>query len=54
VRARRASEVLASTATIIDMIEVGDVQVEGVLRDALGAHVRQALQVPMQDAVQLV
>jgi DNA-binding FadR family transcriptional regulator len=54
VRARRASEVLASTATIIDMIEVGDVQVEGVLRGALGAHVRKALQVPMQDAVQLV
>jgi DNA-binding FadR family transcriptional regulator len=54
VQARRAAEVLASTATIIDMIALGDLQVEAVLRDALGAHVRKALQVPMQDSVQLV
>jgi DNA-binding FadR family transcriptional regulator len=54
VRARRASEVLASTATIIAMIEAGDASVGEVLHDALGSHVRQALRVPVLGAVQLV
>jgi hypothetical protein len=53
-QARRAGEVLASTATIIAMVEAGDVRVGEFLRSALDTHVRQALEVPVLGAVQLV
>ena len=54
VHARRVGEVLASTATIIAMIGRGDPAVGEFLHDALDSHVRQALQVPVLGAVQLV
>ena len=54
VRARRATEVLASTATIIAMIEAHDIAVGDFLLDALDSHVRNALEVPVLGAVQLV
>jgi GntR family transcriptional regulator, transcriptional repressor for pyruvate dehydrogenase complex len=53
VRARRAAEVLDSTASIIAMIDAGDVEVGDLLLRALDSHVRKALEVPM-GAVQLV
>ena len=53
-QARRAAEVLASTARVIDMITAGDGEVEPYLRVALGSIVRKALQVPMGSPVQLV
>ena len=54
VQATRVAEVLASTETIIAMIEKGDVGVEAFLRDALDSHMRKAMQVPMRETVQLV
>lgn len=54
VRARRAGEVVRSTATVIDMIEAGDADVDVFLHDALDSHVRKALQIPMRNPVQLV
>jgi DNA-binding FadR family transcriptional regulator len=54
VRARRADEVLASTATIIAMIDAHDAGVGDFLLGALGSHVRKALEVPVLGAVQLV
>lgn len=52
--ARRAAEVLATTASVIEMIDVGDSQVEPYLRVALGSIVRKALRLPMGSPVQLV
>jgi GntR family transcriptional repressor for pyruvate dehydrogenase complex len=54
VQARRMAEVLASTAEVIRSVEAGDESVEGFLRSALDRHMRKALQVPMQETVQLV
>jgi GntR family transcriptional repressor for pyruvate dehydrogenase complex len=54
VRARRATDVLDSTATVIAMIDAGDPEVEGFLRRSLGAIQRKALRVPVHDPVQLV
>ena len=54
VQARRVAEVLASTAEVIRLVEAGDAGVESFLREALDRHMRKALQVPMQETVQLV
>lgn len=54
VQARRMTEVLASTAEVIRSVEAGDDSVEDFLRSALDRHMRKALQVPMQETVQLV
>ena len=54
VRARRATDVLESTATVITMIEAGDPEVEAFLLQSLDAIQRKALRVPVHDPVQLV
>jgi DNA-binding FadR family transcriptional regulator len=54
VRAKRASGVLQSTATVIDMIEAGDPAVEEFLRESLDSIHRKALRVPARNPVQLV
>ena len=54
VRAQRQAEVLERTAEVIRLVEAGDPAVEDVLRAALDRHMRKALQVPMQEPVQLV
>lgn len=54
VQARRVAEVLDSTAQVLAMVEARDPAVEDLLHRALDRHMRKALQVPMQDAVQLV
>jgi DNA-binding GntR family transcriptional regulator len=54
VRARRASDVLDSTATVIAMIEAGDPAVEAFLHESLGTIQRMALKVPVRNPVQLV
>ncbi|MEY2569952.1 MAG: hypothetical protein QOE63_302 [Acidimicrobiaceae bacterium] len=54
VRAKRANDVLASTARVIEMIEGGDVGVEALLRDSLDSIQRKALRIPVRNPVQLV
>lgn len=54
VRAKRANDVLESTATVIDMIEVGDARVEELLRESLDSIQRKALRIPVRNPVQLV
>jgi GntR family transcriptional repressor for pyruvate dehydrogenase complex len=54
IRARRANDVLESTATVIDMIAAGDTGVEPFLRQALDSVVRKALRIPVRNPVQLV
>jgi GntR family transcriptional repressor for pyruvate dehydrogenase complex len=54
VQARRVGEVLESTAQVLALIEARDPAVEDLLHRALDRHMRKALQVPMQDTVQLV
>jgi GntR family transcriptional repressor for pyruvate dehydrogenase complex len=54
VRARRAADVLQSTATVIALLEAGDPAVEEHLRTTLGAIQRKALSVPVGNPVQLV
>jgi GntR family transcriptional repressor for pyruvate dehydrogenase complex len=53
-QAKRTAEVLESTATVIAMIEAGDEGVEAYLHRSLDSHMRQAIQVPLGEAVQLV
>jgi len=48
VRARRASEVLESTANIIELITAADAKVEEYFRSALASIVRKALSVPIE------
>jgi DNA-binding FadR family transcriptional regulator len=54
VRAKRASDVLDSTATVIELIETGDPAVEAFLRDSLDSIQRKALRIPARNPVQLV
>ena len=54
VRAKRANDVLESTATVIDMIEAGDARVEELLRESLDSIQRKALRIPVRNPVQLV
>ncbi|MEY2430292.1 MAG: hypothetical protein QOC92_17 [Acidimicrobiaceae bacterium] len=54
VRAKRAHDVLDSTATVIDMIEAGDPAVEDFLRGSLDSIQRKALRIPARNPVQLV
>jgi DNA-binding GntR family transcriptional regulator len=54
VRAKRATGVLDSTATVIAMVEAGDPGVEDFLRDSLGSIQQMALRVPVRTPVQLV
>jgi DNA-binding FadR family transcriptional regulator len=54
VRAKRANDVLESTATVIDMIEAGDPAVEDFLRGSLDSIQRKALRIPARNPVQLV
>ncbi|MEY2404216.1 MAG: hypothetical protein QOD38_1767 [Acidimicrobiaceae bacterium] len=54
VRAKRANDVLASTAAVIDLIEAGDPSVEDFLRESLESIQRKALRVPARNPVQLV
>ena len=54
VQARRAAEVLERTGTTIEMIAAGDVGVEAYVHQALDVLVRKALNVPMNDPIQLV
>jgi DNA-binding FadR family transcriptional regulator len=54
VRARRANDVLESTAAVIDLIAAGDPAVEGLLRESLQSIQRKALQIPVRNPVQLV
>jgi DNA-binding FadR family transcriptional regulator len=54
VRARRAGDVLESTATVIEMIEGGDPGVEAFLRQSLDSIQRKALRIPVRNPVQLV
>ena len=54
VRAKRATDVLASTARVIEMIEAGDVGVEDLLRESLDSIQRKALRIPVRNPVQLV
>jgi DNA-binding FadR family transcriptional regulator len=54
VRAKRATDVLASTATVIGLIEAGDPAVEGFLRESLDSIQRKALRIPVRNPVQLV
>ena len=54
VRAKRANDVLDSTATVIDMIAAGDVHVEELLRESLDSIQRKALRIPVRNPVQLV
>jgi DNA-binding FadR family transcriptional regulator len=54
VQARRVAEVLESTAQVLALVEARDPSVEDLLHRALDRHMRKALQVPMQDTVQLV
>ena len=54
IRAKRATQVLDSTATVIAMIEAGDPAVEGFLLESLDAIQRKAIRVPVSSPVQLV
>jgi GntR family transcriptional repressor for pyruvate dehydrogenase complex len=54
VRAKRANDVLESTATVIDMIDAGDPAVEDFLRGSLDSIQRKALRIPAGNPVQLV
>jgi len=54
VQAKRAKDVLESTATVIDMIEADDPRVEDFLRLSLDAIQRKALRIPVRDPLQLV
>lgn len=54
VRAKRANDVLESTATVIDMIEADDPAVEDFLRGSLDSIQRKALRIPARNPVQLV
>jgi GntR family transcriptional repressor for pyruvate dehydrogenase complex len=54
VRARRAADVIESTATVIRLIEAGDPRVEAFLLESLGTIQRMALKVPVHNPVQLV
>ncbi len=53
-QARRAKDVLDSTARVIELVEAGDPAVEAFLRESLGAIQRKALQVPVGNPLQLV
>ena len=54
VRAKRAADVLDSTAAVIALIEAGDPAVEQLLLESLDAIQRKALRVPVGNPVQLV
>jgi DNA-binding FadR family transcriptional regulator len=54
VQARRVAEVLERTGTTIELIAAGDVGVESFVHQALDTFMRKALDVPMNDPVQLV
>jgi DNA-binding FadR family transcriptional regulator len=54
VQARRVAEVLSSTAELLRLIEARDATAEAFLHQALDRHMRKALQVPMDETVQLV
>lgn len=54
VQAKRAKDVLESTAAVIAMIESDDPRVEDYLRQSLGAIQRKALRIPVGDPLQLV
>ncbi|MGH9273524.1 MAG: FadR/GntR family transcriptional regulator [Acidimicrobiales bacterium] len=54
VQAKRANDVLESTATVIDMIVAGDPGVEGFLRESLDVIQRRALRIPVRNPVQLI
>ena len=54
VQAKRASDVLASTATVIAMIDADDPGVEAFLRESLDVIQRKALRIPVRNPVQLI
>jgi DNA-binding FadR family transcriptional regulator len=54
VRAKRTTDVLDSTATVIDMIVAGDMGVTDYLRAALGSVQQKALGVRLDDPIQIV